>query len=89
MVFLTYSNYPYMFSNQLLSMLSVYVFAFLVGEALSTGTLYITLMVTLAKSAEKTVSKLVFRSSFGELTIGREILYESITSIIKRADGAW
>ena len=51
LVSLTYSNYPYMFSNQLLSMLSVYVFAFLVGEALSTGTLYIALMITLAISA--------------------------------------
>ena len=51
LVFLTYSNYPYMFSNQLLSMLSVYVFAFLVGEALSTGTLYIALMIILAISA--------------------------------------
>ena len=51
LVSLTYSNYPYMFSNQLLSMLSVYVFAFLVGEALSTGTLYIALMIALAISA--------------------------------------
>jgi len=51
LVFLTYSNYPYMFSNQLLSMLSVCVFAFLAGEALSTGNLYIALMIALAISA--------------------------------------
>ena len=44
-------NYPYAFSNQLLSMLSVYLFAFLVGEAGATGTLYISLMIALSITA--------------------------------------
>ena len=48
---LTFSNYPYVFSTQLLTMLSVYVFAYLVGRAVPTGTLYITLMITLAIAA--------------------------------------
>ena len=48
---LTFSNYPYMFSNQLLTMLSVYIFAYLVREAVPTGTLYIALMITLAITA--------------------------------------
>jgi len=41
------------------------------------------------KSAERTASELVFRSSSGEFRIRREILHESITSIIKRVDGAY
>ncbi|RLE48211.1 MAG: hypothetical protein DRJ18_02360, partial [Candidatus Methanomethylicota archaeon] len=45
---LSLANYPYMFSNQLLTMLSIYVFSFLIGEAFQTGILYITLMITLA-----------------------------------------
>ncbi len=48
---LALSNYPYVFSNQLLSMLSVYVFAYLVGKPVSTGVLYISLMVALAIAA--------------------------------------
>lgn len=51
LIFLTYSNYPYTFSNQLLSMLSIYIFAFLIGGTLSTGSLYITLTLALAISA--------------------------------------
>ena len=45
---LSLANYPFMFSNRLLTMLSVFLFAYLVGEAFQTGTLYITLMITLA-----------------------------------------
>ncbi len=51
LVLLAFSNYPYMFSNQLLSMLSVYIFAYLVGKPVSTGVLYISLMVILAITA--------------------------------------
>ncbi|RLG86184.1 MAG: hypothetical protein DRO18_04730 [Thermoprotei archaeon] len=45
------SNYPFVFSTQLLTMLSVYLFAYLIGVPLSTGILYIVLMITLASSA--------------------------------------
>jgi len=45
---LTLSNYPYMFSGQILTMLGVYIFAYLVREAIPTGTLYIALMITLS-----------------------------------------
>lgn len=45
---LSLSNYPYMFSNQLITMLSVYLFAYIIKVAVSTGTLYISLMITLA-----------------------------------------
>ena len=48
---LTLSNYPYAISNQLLTMLSVYIFAYLVREAAPTGILYISMMVALAVSA--------------------------------------
>ena len=51
LVELSFSNYPYVFSNQLLTMLGVYIFAFLVREAVPTGTLYIALMVSLAVAA--------------------------------------
>ena len=45
------SNYPYMFSNQLITMLSVYLFAYIIKVATSTGTLYLSLMITLAVTA--------------------------------------
>lgn len=48
MAMLALSNYPYMFSNQLLTMLGVYVFAYLVREAIPTGILYIALMIMLS-----------------------------------------
>ncbi|MCD6488211.1 MAG: oligosaccharide flippase family protein [Desulfurococcales archaeon] len=48
---LTLSNYPYMISNQLLTMLSVYIFAYLVREAAPTGILYISMMIALAITA--------------------------------------
>ncbi len=41
LVKLSFSNYPYVFSNQLLTMLGVYMFAYLIREAVPTGTLYI------------------------------------------------
>ena len=40
-----------MFSTQLLTMLSVYIFAYLVREATFTGTLYISMMIALAIAA--------------------------------------
>lgn len=48
---LTYSNYANVLSNRLLTMLGVYLFAFLVREPVSTGSLYISLMVFLATMA--------------------------------------
>ena len=48
---LTFSNYPYTFSTQLMTMLGVYFFAYLIREAVPVGTLYIALMITLAISA--------------------------------------
>ena len=51
LVKLSLSNYPYVFSNQLLTMLGVYIFAYLVREAVPTGTLYIDLMISLAVAA--------------------------------------
>ena len=45
---LALSNYPYIFSNQLLTMLSIYVFTYIVQEPAATGTLYITFMITMA-----------------------------------------
>jgi len=45
---LALSNYPFVFSTQLLSMLSIYVFAYIAREAISVGTLYISMMITLA-----------------------------------------
>lgn len=48
---LAYSNYPFIIADRLLTTLSVYVFALLVGESLPTGLLYISLMITLAISA--------------------------------------
>ena len=47
---LSLSNYPFVFSAQLLTMLSVYIFAYFVGEAVLTGTLYISMMITIAIS---------------------------------------
>ncbi|OYT50330.1 MAG: hypothetical protein B6U73_04310 [Desulfurococcales archaeon ex4484_204] len=44
---LTYSNYPFVISGQLITMLNVYMFAYLVGEAPLTGILYIAFMVML------------------------------------------
>ncbi len=51
LIVLMLSNYPYMFSNQLLTMLSIYVFAYLVREPVSTGILYLSFMIALAISA--------------------------------------
>lgn len=48
LVKLTYSNYPYIIANQLLTVLSVYVFAIIIGEEVQTGILYISLMIMLA-----------------------------------------
>ncbi len=48
---LTYSNYPFVFSTQILNMLSVYFFAILTGEAVDTGTLYLSLMIVLVLNA--------------------------------------
>ncbi len=45
------SNYPYGFSNQLLTVLSVYFFAYIAGSEVSTGTLYLSLMITVAIAA--------------------------------------
>jgi len=45
---LALSNYPFVFSTQLLTMLCVYVFACIVREVISVGTLYISMMITLA-----------------------------------------
>ena len=45
---LTLSNYPFMFSSQLLTMLNIYMYAYLVRETASTGVLYIAMMITLA-----------------------------------------
>ena len=51
LIVLTLSNYPYTISNQLLTMLSVYIFAYLVREAAPTGILYISMMIALAVAA--------------------------------------
>ncbi len=48
---LTYSNYPFIFSTQILNMLSVYFFAVLTGKAVDTGTLYLSLMIVLILNA--------------------------------------
>ncbi len=48
---LTYSNYPFLFSTQILNMLSVYFFAILTGKAVDTGTLYLSLMIVLILNA--------------------------------------
>jgi len=48
---LTYSNYPFVFSTQILNMLSVYFFAVLTGKAVDTGTLYLSLMIVLILNA--------------------------------------
>ncbi len=48
---LTYSNYPFIFSTQILNMLSVYFFAVLTGRAVDTGTLYLSLMIVLILNA--------------------------------------
>ncbi len=48
---LTYSNYPFLFSTQILNMLSVYFFAVLTGRAVDTGTLYLSLMIVLILNA--------------------------------------
>lgn len=45
---LAVSNYPFILSTQLLTMLGVYLFAYLTGEASSTGVLYISMMIALA-----------------------------------------
>jgi len=42
------SNYPHSFSNQIPTMLSIYLFTLLVGKPISTGTLYIAFMIMLA-----------------------------------------
>jgi len=41
------SNYPYAFSNQIPTMLSIYLFTLIVGKPISTGTLYIAFMIML------------------------------------------
>ncbi len=51
LVKLSLSNYPYVFSGQILSMLSVYFFAFFTRSAVNTGTFYISLMITLSIAA--------------------------------------
>jgi len=48
---LAYSNYPFLFSTQILNMLSVYFFAVLTGKAVDTGTLYLSLMIVLILNA--------------------------------------
>ena len=48
---LTFSNYPFMLSSQLLTVLSVYAFAVFSGEEFSTGVLYIAMMASLAIAA--------------------------------------
>ncbi len=45
---LTVSNYPFMLSSQLLTVLSVYAFALFSGEEFSTGVLYIAMTASLA-----------------------------------------
>jgi len=42
------SNYPYTFSNQIPTVLSIYLLALLVGKPISTGTLYIAFTIMLA-----------------------------------------
>ena len=48
---LSLSNYPFVFSNQLLSMLSVYLFAYIIGKPISTGTLYMAMMISLSMAS--------------------------------------
>ncbi|MET1101380.1 MAG: hypothetical protein ABWW69_02720 [Pyrodictiaceae archaeon] len=50
-IILTYSNYPYAFSNQLLVMLSVYLTALLTGREVSTGAFYIAMMIVAIMAA--------------------------------------
>ncbi|MEM2382665.1 MAG: hypothetical protein QW521_00655 [Desulfurococcaceae archaeon] len=45
---LALSNYPFSISNQLLTMLSIYIFAYLTRETIGTGILYASMMVALA-----------------------------------------
>jgi len=45
------SNYPYAFSNQIPTMLSIYLFTLLVGRPVSTGTLYIAFTIMLAAAS--------------------------------------
>lgn len=45
---LAFSNYPFVFSNQLMTMLSVYLFAYVVKKSVPTGVFYISMMVALA-----------------------------------------
>ncbi|MET1160004.1 MAG: oligosaccharide flippase family protein [Thermoprotei archaeon] len=45
------SNYPYVFSNQLVIMLSVYLSALVIGKPVSTGILYISFMIITAVAA--------------------------------------
>ncbi len=51
LVSLSISNYPYVFSNQTVVMLSVYLFAYLTGKEILTGILYISLMIVLAMAS--------------------------------------
>lgn len=46
-VTLTFSNYPLMLSSQILTVLSVYLFALFSGEKVLTGVLYISMMIML------------------------------------------
>ena len=48
---LAYSNYPFVFSSQVLNMLSVYFFAVLTASAINTGILYLSLMIVLILNA--------------------------------------
>jgi O-antigen/teichoic acid export membrane protein len=48
---LTLSNYPFAVSGALMTSLSVYIFAYLVREAVPTGILYVSLMIVLVISA--------------------------------------
>jgi len=45
---LAFSNYPFVFSNQLMTMLSIYLFAYIVRKSLSTGIFYVSIMVALS-----------------------------------------
>lgn len=45
---LSFSNYPYAFAQQLITVLGVYIFALVVGRPVDTGGLYISLMIVLA-----------------------------------------
>lgn len=45
---LAFSNYPFAISNQLLTMLSIYIFAYMIGGAVNIGILYASMMIALA-----------------------------------------